>query len=81
MPVKFPDAAGEKYRPSNGTEGAIFKDKWCCRCTKDPGDGIGCDDIAIITMARNIDDPKYPSEWIYDQEGIPKCTEFEDING
>ena len=27
--------AGEKYRPSNGTEGDCFFAGWCCKCQRD----------------------------------------------
>lgn len=74
------------YRPSNGTEGAFFHEHWCCRCARDKAMREGheideCDDdelcqIIADTFAYDIDHPKYPKEWIEDDEGIPTCTAF-----
>lgn len=50
----------EKYRPSNGTEGDIFRADWCDKCAKDAnGDCL----ILARTMAFDVDDEKYPVEW------------------
>lgn len=51
-----------KYRPSNGTEGMIFMDKFC--------------DIISNTMAYDINDPEYPKEWIYNEKNEPVCTKW-----
>lgn len=73
-----------KYRPSNGCEGAGFMDRFCAQCKrdeafqKDPANNDGCD-IAARTMAYNIDDPEYPSEWTIDDNGCAKCTSFDRI--
>jgi hypothetical protein len=29
-----------------------------------------------MSMAFEIDDPEYPEEWVYDEDGRPKCTAF-----
>ena len=69
----------ERYRPSNGTEGEIFMERWCARCWRDAAfradQGDSCP-IAAATMAFDIDDPEYPAEWIEDETG-PRCTAFE----
>jgi hypothetical protein len=81
----WPSQAGEPYRPSSGTEGMAFDDHWCERCTRDrpyrddpdnldPG-FHGCQIIAD-TFAYDVDDPKYPKEWVYGADGVPKCTAF-----
>jgi len=67
------------YRPGNGTEGAIFMDRFCCRCKRDEdfqsGTGDSCE-IAALSIAFRIGDPEYPKEWIEDDQG-PRCTAFE----
>ena len=75
----------EKYRPSNGTEGMAFFSQWCEHCVRDKAMREGepieeCDDTEVCsiigdTFAYEVDDPKYPIEWIIDAEG-PKCTAF-----
>lgn len=79
----------EPYRPSTGTEGADFQEQWCCRCRRDQafqetfdspyGPEEGCP-IVADTFVYEIDDPKYPKEWIYDADGRPICTAFEHID-
>ncbi len=75
----------KKYRPSNGTEGDIFEDRFCNRCkreakfrrTEDGSDGCS---ILMKVMAYAVDDPKYPAEWIvnlHDPYGsTARCTAF-----
>jgi hypothetical protein len=78
MPIKIPEKKGMKYRPSNGTEGERFIVEYCDRCVHEPQDdkSQGCK-ILIRTMVHDVNDPEYPKEWVYDDEGVPKCTEFE----
>lgn len=60
----------KKYRPANGHEGELFCDKFCANCSKEEN----CE-IVLKSMSKDIDDPLYPSEWIYkDSEGF--CTAF-----
>lgn len=78
--------AGEKYQPSNGTEGDCFFSGWCRRCQRDKAMREGadydeCDDNEICriparTMAFNVEDDEYPNEWQYGQDGQPCCTAF-----
>jgi len=80
------ERVGEKYRPSNGTEGAIFTEAWCGQCERDHGMLKGlpleeCDDnqvcgIIADTYCYQVDDPKYPREWQYGPDGQPCCTAF-----
>lgn len=60
----------EKYQPSNGTEGMIFIEKFCDNC-------INGNDCSILndTMVYNINDKKYPKEWVY-LDDKPTCTAF-----
>lgn len=79
---KLPDR--QSYRPSNGTEGVYFDEKWCAHCKADKAyrdsgyedHGTGCD-ILARSLANRIDDPGYPVEWVY-QKGEPVCTAFDD---
>ena len=65
----------EKYRPSNGTEGECFQSKWCNNCIHDDFKAEKFCSILGDTLAYDIDDPKYPKEWISDEKG-PRCTNF-----
>jgi hypothetical protein len=76
----------KKYRPSNGTEGMIFEDRFCERCkreakfrrTEDGADGCP---ILMKVMAYDVDDEKYPTEWVvnlHDPVGsTARCTAFQ----
>ena len=68
------------YRPSNGTEGLVFQDHFCVRCIYDGDEGRVAKycDILSRTMIYEIEDPEYPREWIYDKDGQPICTAFEE---
>lgn len=78
--------AGEKYRPSNGAEGEVFFDAWCCQCARDKAMREGADidecddnercDIIANTFAFDVSDTRYPSEWQYSKDGQPMCTAF-----
>lgn len=80
------ERAGQKYRPSNGTEGELFFDAWCCHCQRDRSMREGapieeCDDnercdIIADTFSYAVDNPKYPAAWQYGPDGQPRCTGF-----
>ena len=92
-PADTPEAELEKtertnwnFRPSNGTNGETFQSDWCDRCLLErPAredyeetlrNGGGCA-ILLRTMAFDIGDENYPTEWTYDRKtGEPKCTAF-----
>jgi hypothetical protein len=63
----------QPYRPSNGDEGEGFMCDWCYRCAKDRG-RRQCD-ILTRSMAFDITDLEYPTEWIEEEDG-PRCTAF-----
>lgn len=70
-----------KYRPSNGIESMCFMENFCEQCihekwshTQDDNDKK-CE-ILSRTMIFDIDEPEYPSEWTYDENG-PTCTKFQ----
>ena len=75
------------YRPSNGTEGEIFMEKWCYRCRRDQKfqethDGNDGCPIILAAMIHDRAQPKYPMEWVSDDDvGLvnPRCTAFEVI--
>ena len=67
------------YRPSNGSEGEWFTDKFCDQCLKDKEwrekEKNPCD-ILGRSMAFNTREEQYPKEWIYGENGSPTCTAF-----
>lgn len=83
--MSWPPADGTLYRPSNGTEGCGFYEDWCTHCQHDKPMSEGkdfqiCDagDVCQIiadTLFYDVDDPKYPSEWTW-QNGCPTCSKF-----
>ena len=78
--------AGEKYRPSNGTEGECFFASWCFKCQRDKAmrEGVDIDecddnercDIIANTMCFDVEDEEYPKEWQIGKDGQPCCTAF-----
>jgi hypothetical protein len=68
--------AGQKYRPSNGTEGEMFQERWCYDCTKDTDQNCS---ILLRAFWADIDEPEYPAEWQYGPDGQPRCTAFHRI--
>lgn len=66
----------KKYRPSNGTEGELFRAQFCDRCKREKGAYVRCS-ILGDTLFLDVDDPDYPAEWTFDAEGKPVCTAFE----
>jgi hypothetical protein len=80
------ERAGQKYQPSNGTEGECFISVWCGECARDKSLREGapfeeCDDnercdIVTKTMVYDVKDSEYPHEWQYGPDGQPRCTAF-----
>lgn len=71
--------AGQKYRPSNGTEGDFFMNAWCKDCTKRGNGDTGNDcNIIILSFAFNLEDKEYPKEIQIAEDGHPCCTAFSD---
>jgi hypothetical protein len=80
------EAEAEKYRPSNGTDGASFFEEYCSNCARDKamnGSKLedDCDDndlcqIIAATFRCEVTDPEYPHEWCYGKDGFPCCTAF-----
>ncbi len=73
--------AGQRYQPSNGTEGMIFIDKWCSHCARDKAMREGepveeCDDRELCPIiARSMADGGC-EEWVYGSDGQPRCTQY-----
>ena len=68
----------KKYRPSNGTEGMWFEDKFCDNCiNQNPNPDLKpfCE-ILCNALCYDLSDKEYPSEWTYDVNGKPTCTSF-----
>lgn len=65
--------APRKYRPSNATEGFAFMAVFCDQCVV-----RGICRILPRVMGLHVDDPDYPGQWTYDDEGAPTCTSFKD---
>lgn len=67
------------YRPSNGTEGEYFMSEHCYQCIHDnpnyDAKAPRCD-IMTMTMFMSVDEPGYPKEWCYGEDGKPTCTKF-----
>lgn len=64
-----------RYRPSNGTEGMGFMEKFCENCIHDNGDTVMCEIITLV-MGLDVDHKDYPEEWTYDEKGSPTCKKF-----
>lgn len=63
------------WRPSNATQGDAFMRDWCGTCAHDFKDSESCD-INMRTMAFDMNEPEYPSEWCYNPQGEPVCTAY-----
>lgn len=74
----YPSEAGKPYRPSNGTEGDMFEGQFCNRCHRDQDENDPCE-IRLLTHGLRTDEAGYPTEWIYDRNGRPTCTAFNDV--
>ena len=73
---------GQPWRPSNGTEGDIFMRHWCNGCQRDADYRAEVGDSCPIicnAMVYDTDDPNYPAEWRYGDDGQPLCTAFEAV--
>ena len=70
-----------KFKQSNSDQGSCFESDYCLNCRRyrrsKQTDDYYCR-IRLYTFAYDIDDPEYPSEWIYQEDGSPTCTAFDD---
>lgn len=75
----FPEAAGQPFQPSNGTEGMVFMDAFCDRCIHehpDPEQQQPKCNIIMLTMCYSPGEKEYPEEWVYNDEGWPVCAKW-----
>lgn len=70
----FVPRAGQKYRPSNGTEGDYFEAAWCNDCRHNADCNIWCNALLF-----RVDEPEYPTELQYAADGNPCCTAHEPL--
>lgn len=73
LALELVDQAGQKYRPSNGTEGEIFIGSWCFECERDKHQDCP---IVAATFRHDVHEPEYPQESQYGPDGQPLCTAF-----
>lgn len=68
----------KKYRPSNGSEGDWFMDKYCMNCLHcDPNpEGKKQCEILLRSLVYGANEPEYPTEWTYDENDKPICTSY-----
>ena len=71
----------KKYIPSNGAEGEWFFSKFCFHCLHERflltnNDADKKCEILTNTLLFDIEDEKYTSEWTYDKDGNPTCTNY-----
>jgi hypothetical protein len=79
----FARTPGERYRPSNGSEGEYFHAMWCEECSRDKAMNGTChresrepeDDDYCEILNRSFRDDPLP-EWVIGDDGQPKCTAF-----
>jgi hypothetical protein len=64
-----------KYRPSNGSEGMWFSERFCFRCKAE-----NICKILSAALCYDTSDEKYPKQWIVNEDGKPVCTSFHDKN-
>ncbi len=70
---------GKPYQPSNGTEGMWFMEEYCMNCLHcdpDPNGRKQCE-VMCAAMCYNIDEPKYPKEWVYDENDHASCSKWQ----
>ena len=83
--VKFMERTpDELYRPCNGSEGEYFIAMWCEECARDKVmNGEATQEQAdadpdlyceILNRSFRSDEPL--PEWVIDEDGQPKCTQF-----
>jgi hypothetical protein len=68
MPVRYPNAKGKLYMPSNGTEGLMFEEQWCGSCVKLKTCRRMVNACAGITQ----------TDWRYGDDGRPECKAWTD---
>jgi hypothetical protein len=71
----------KKYRPSNGTEGDQFINRFCDHCAYEKfihtsnSNDLKCE-ILSKSLLYNINEAEYPEEWQYNSRNKPICTQY-----
>jgi hypothetical protein len=65
------------YEPSNGSEGSAFMSHFCENCIFD--EESDCEIIAA-SMIFKSNEPEYPKEFVYNENGNPSCTAFQQLS-
>jgi hypothetical protein len=76
------NSQNKKYSPSNGTEYMWFCGNFCDQClhhNPDPDQAPHCE-ILKDTICYSVNDPNYPSQWQYNEDGKAICTDFHKWN-
>ncbi len=60
----------KRFRPANAKECEHLLDIWCGDCLK----GEDCETALMVIIVPDVDDPEYPKEWVYGEDGKPMCT-------
>lgn len=50
--------------------------EWCGQCA-----AKNICNIWPRTLAYNVDEPGYPTQWVYDEDEAPVCTSFKERGG
>lgn len=79
----FPGTPGDRYRPSNGTEGEFFHSMWCEECARDKlmsgeatQEECDADPSLYCQILNNSFSGDGVAEWVYGKDGQPCCTAF-----
>jgi hypothetical protein len=72
--------AGRQWTPSNGTEGQLFIEAWCCECQRDR---VLSEDLDVRQVDPAETCPIFDAsfrgeavEWQIGADGQPRCTAF-----
>lgn len=71
----------KSYRPSNGSEGDWFEQKWCHDCKQIDIDPHGGCPIWNAALCLSTDDENYPKELTFAKSGAPICEAYKAANG
>jgi hypothetical protein len=71
MTNQGPGTPGKPCRPSNGTEGLMFEERWCDHCSR----GARCS-IPGRSKTFELGDRHYPKELVFGADGWGSCTAF-----
>jgi hypothetical protein len=72
----FPECAGERFTPSNGTEGLTFTGNFCDQCQHERFTHTQKRGDAQCSILNNSLLGEDCPEWVYSGEGWPICTEW-----